>query len=48
MNTSHALTNFVDQLKAPVFPILEDFNASSTSEALMWTDLVQVTVYQIV
>ena len=48
MNTSNALTNFVDQLNAPVFPTLEDFNASSTSEALKWTDLVQDTVYQIV
>ena len=48
MNTSDALTNFVDQLKAPLFPTLEDFNASSTSEALKWTDLVQDTVYQIV
>ena len=46
MNTSDALTDFVDQLN--VFPTLEDFNASSTSEALKWTDLVQDTVYQIV
>ena len=43
MNTSDALTNFVDQSSA--FPTLEDFNASSTSEALKWTDLVQDTVY---
>ena len=41
-----ALTDFVDQLN--VFPTLEVFNASSTSEALKWTDLVQDTVYQIV
>ena len=34
MNTSDALTNFVDQLHAPIFPTLEDFNASSTTEAL--------------
>ena len=40
------LTDFVDQLN--VFPTLKDFNASSTSEALKWTDLVQDTVYQIV
>ena len=48
MNTSDALTHFVDQLNAPVFPTLEDFNARSMSEALKWTDLVQDTVYQIV
>ena len=42
MNTSDALTDFVDQLN------VIDFNASSTSEALKWTDLVQDTVYQIV
>ena len=48
MNTSDALRNFVDQLNAPVFPTLEDFNASWTNEALKWTDLVQDTVYQIV
>ena len=46
MNTSDALTDFVDQLN--VFPTLEAFNASSTSEALKWTDLVQDIVYQIV
>ena len=46
MNTSDALPDFVDQLN--VFPTLEVFNASSTSEALKWTDLVQDTVYQIV
>ena len=39
MNTSDTLTNFVDQLNAPVFP---------TSEEIKWTDLVQDTVYQIV
>ena len=50
MNTSDALTGFVDQLNAPgsAFPTLADFNASSTSEALKWTDLVQDAVYQIV
>ena len=46
MNTSDALTDFVDQLN--VFSTLEDFNASSKSEALRWTDLVQDTVYHIV
>ena len=40
------LTDFVDQLN--VFPTLKDFKASSTSEALKWTDLVKDTVYQIV
>ena len=40
------LTYFIDQLN--VFPTLKDFNASSTSEALKWTDLVLGTVYQIV
>ena len=39
------LTDFVDQFN--VFPMLKDVNASSTSEALKWTDLVQDTVYQI-
>ena len=46
MNSSDALTGFVDQLNAPAsafstltaassaFPTLADFNASSTSEAL--------------
>ena len=48
MNISEATTNFVDQLNGPVFPTLGDFNASSTSEALKWTDLVQDTMYQIV
>ena len=48
MNTAEALTSFVYQLNAPVFPTLEDFNASSTSEALKWTYLVHDTVYQIV
>ena len=37
------LTDFVDQLN--VFPTLKDFNASSTSEALKWKDLVQGTMY---
>ena len=46
MNTSDALTNFVDQLN--VFSTLEDFNASSTSEALKGTDLLHDTVYQVV
>ena len=46
MNTSDALTDFVDQLN--VFPTLTNFNASSTSEALKWTGLVQDTEYQIV
>ena len=40
------LTDFVDHLN--VFPALKDFNASSVSEALKWTDFVQDTVYQIV
>ena len=40
------LIDFVDQVD--VFPTLKDFNASSTSEALKWTDLVQDTGYQIV
>ena len=48
MNTSGALTNFIDQLNAPVIPTLEDFNASPTIETLKWTELVQDTVYQIV
>ena len=43
---NETLTDFVDQLN--VFPTLKEFNASSTSEALKWTDLVQNTVYQIV
>ena len=51
-----ALTDFVDQLSAPSFsalisssfPSLTDFNASTTSEALKWTDLEQNTVYYIV
>ena len=37
------LTDLVDQLN-----VLEDFNASSMSEALKWTDLVQEALYQIV
>ena len=48
MNISDALTNSIDQLSAPAFPTLEDFNASSTSEAVKWTELVQDAVYQIV
>ena len=60
MNTSDALTGFVDQLNPPAsafqtlapassaFPTFADFNTSSTSEALKWTDLVQDRVYQIV
>ena len=55
-----ALTDFVDQLSAPgassfsaltsssSFPSLADFIASTTSEALKWTDLEQNTVYQFV
>ena len=46
MNTSDALTDFVDQLN--VFPTLENFNASPTSEALKWTDLMHDAVYQVV
>ena len=54
-----ALTGFVDQFNNSVssfsmlapassaFPSLADFNASSMSEALKWTDLVQDAVYQI-
>ena len=36
------LTDFVAQLN--VFPTSKDFNASSMSEALKWTDLVQDSV----
>ena len=54
-----ALTDFVDHMSAPgaslfsaltssSFPSLADFNASTRSEALKWTDLEQNTVYQIV
>ena len=53
-----ALTDFVDQLSAPgassfsalastSFQSLADFNASTTSEALKWTDLEQNTVYSV-
>ena len=47
MNTSDALTDFVDQLNAPAstFPTMADFNASSTSEAIKWTYLVQNAAY---
>ena len=50
MDTSDALTDSVDQLNAPAsaFPTLADSNASSTSEVLKWTYLVQDTVYQVV
>ena len=60
MNSSDALTGFVDQLNAlassfstlasasSAFPSLANSNASSANEALKWTDLVQDTVYQIV
>ena len=60
MNTSDALTGFVDQWNAQAsafptlapassaFPTLVDFNARSTSETLKWTDLAQDAVYQIV
>ena len=60
MNTSDALTGFVDQLNVPASsfstlapassasPSWADINASLTSEALEWTDLVQDAVYQIV
>ena len=43
-----ALTNFFDHLSdpAPAIPTLEDFNTSSNSEALKWTDLDQDLVYQ--
>ena len=59
MNSSDAITGFVDQLSTPAssfstlasassaFPS-SDFNASSASEALTWTDFVQDAVYQIV
>ena len=53
-----SLTGFVDQLNAPAssfsaltstsFLSLPDFNASSSSEALKYTDVVQDVVYQIV
>ena len=52
------LTDFVDHLDAPrasfsaltssSFPLLTDFSASATSDALKWTDLEQNVVYQIV
>ena len=45
---SMSLTNFVDQLDAPAFPSLEDFSAAVATDALMWTDLEQNVVYQIV
>ena len=60
MNSPDALTGFVDQLNVPASafstlapassasPTLADFNASSTSEALKWTVLVQDAVCQIV
>ena len=40
------LKDLADQLN--VFPMLKDLNASSASEALKWTELVQDAVYQIV
>ena len=43
-----SLTNFVDQLDAPAIPSLTDFSASSTADALKWTDLEKNVVYQIV
>ena len=43
---NETLTDFVDQLN--VLPTVKDFIASSTNEALKWTDLVQDTMYQIV
>ena len=60
MNSSDALTGFIDQLNPPTssfstlatassaFPSVADSNASSASEALKWTNLVQDAVYQIV
>ena len=45
-----SLTGFVDQLNAPAgwaFPTLTEFDASSNTEVLKWTDLAQYTVYQI-
>ena len=47
MNTSDALTDFVDQLNAPAstFPTMAGFNASTPSEVLKWTYLVQDAVY---
>ena len=41
-----ALTNFVDQLDS--FPLLTDFSAEATADALKWTVLEQNVVYQIV
>ena len=43
-----ALTDFVARLNdpAPAFQTLEDFDATSVSEALKWTDLLQDVVYQ--
>ena len=48
MNAADALTSFVDCLNAPTFPTLEYFNASSTSEALKWTDLMEADVVLVV
>ena len=48
MNSSDALTGFVDQLNDPASSFSTYFNASSASEALKWTDVVQDAMYQIV
>ena len=58
VTTADTLTCFLGQLNAPAssfsalastsFPSLADFNASSSSEALKWIDLVQDVVSQIV
>ena len=47
---SMPLTNFVDQLDSPSSssPLLEDFSAAVTADALKWTDLEQNVVYQII
>ena len=55
---SIALTDFVDQLSAPgasfsvltssPFPSLTDFSAAAMADALKWTDLEQIVVYQMV
>ena len=48
------LVDCVDQIDAPSFsaltsfPSLTDFSAAATADALKWTDLEQIVVYQIV
>ena len=51
---SMELADFVDQMDASSFsaltsfPLLKDFSAEATADALKWTDLDQNVVYQIV